>query len=108
LGDDHPDVAMFRSNLAGVLLDLRRTPEALEMAEAAWDRQQRDDIPAKARAETAFVLARALWRADADEPSRARAEALARDALEVYDKDEAEQTHNAQEVRAWLEDPEAR
>jgi tetratricopeptide (TPR) repeat protein len=108
LGNDHPDVAKQRGRLARLLLDLRRPQEALELAEAAWTRGQREDIAPELHAATAFVLARSLWTTRSDRASRTRAEALARDALERYDAIGSSREREADHVRTWLADPGAR
>jgi eukaryotic-like serine/threonine-protein kinase len=103
LPPDHPDLAQSRSNLAAVLIG-RKTQEAVELAEAAWARRQRDDIPEEHRADTAFVLARALWRSSTQEGIRGRAEALALQALGLYEGRESSSTAEVETLRAWLTD----
>jgi tRNA A-37 threonylcarbamoyl transferase component Bud32/tetratricopeptide (TPR) repeat protein len=87
---DHPYIALSRSNLAWLLLAMARPSEALPLAEAAWERRQRADIPARDRAETAMILARALTQTG-DPAARARAldEAAATAAHDLNPADKA-------------------
>ncbi|MEZ4361923.1 MAG: tetratricopeptide repeat protein [Kofleriaceae bacterium] len=59
LGDDHPSVAMCRSNLAGVLKDLGDLPQAkqlLELALASFRKNFGDDHPSVARCRFNFAV----------------------------------------------------
>jgi tetratricopeptide (TPR) repeat protein len=104
LGDDHPDVAMARSSLAASLANLDRFEEALPLAERAWARRQRDDIPVDYQAETSFVLARILWDIDGPSRDRHRARRLAERALRVFREDKATHADEFREVQRWLDD----
>ncbi|MCH9684994.1 MAG: tetratricopeptide repeat protein [Deltaproteobacteria bacterium] len=84
VGSDHPQVAQVRSTLADTLCDLGRASEALPLAELAWQRHRRDDTPEDAEADAASVLARALWTVESPQRDRARARALAEDALQSF------------------------
>ncbi|HWB75052.1 MAG TPA: serine/threonine-protein kinase [Nannocystaceae bacterium] len=94
VGTDHPDAAVVRTELARMLLDLGEHAEARGLVEAAWTRQQRDDVPPARRGATAFVLARSRW-ADGD---RERA-------IELGERALAELTaagEDTKEAREWL------
>jgi tetratricopeptide (TPR) repeat protein/predicted Ser/Thr protein kinase len=102
LGPEHPNVANSRTNLARVLVDRGRFEEAVGLAERAWSRRQQEDIPADERAETAFVLAQALWGASRA-GERARARGLARQALELFEGAGPTFAGNAKRVGAWVD-----
>jgi tetratricopeptide (TPR) repeat protein len=104
LGDDHPHTANTRNNLAITLLGLGRPEEALPLAEQAWARRQREDVPPPARAETAFVLARVCWEAGQSSCDRERARDLASTAVELYREAGAARSAAALDVQQWLGD----
>jgi tetratricopeptide (TPR) repeat protein/predicted Ser/Thr protein kinase len=81
LGDEHPDVAHSRLVLAKILLAGGRANEAAEEAERAHGSFERNDGADRYRAQSAFLLARALAEAGR-EPKRARA--LAAQAQTTY------------------------
>ena len=83
-----------------VLLERGRAAEALDHAQQAWVRQQRDDIRPGLRAGSAFVLARALWSTHSSADDRTRARSLAERALATYGEEDGE---SIREVEAWLE-----
>ena len=90
----HPEIAEAELGLGRSLMldgDREAALPLLESAHAVFDAA---DVPAEAKAEAKFALARALT----DEPEqRQRAERLAKAALEAYDADDRKA-----EVRAWL------
>ncbi|MEM9456171.1 MAG: serine/threonine-protein kinase [Myxococcota bacterium] len=106
LAHDHPSIAFSRAYLAQLLVDQGRASEALPLAEQAWSRHQRDDIPTEQRAHTAFTLARAQWLTHANRAQREQARALAQRALADYEQDTGNHAdHHAEgiaEIRAWL------
>jgi tetratricopeptide (TPR) repeat protein len=109
LGSEHPDVAMSRTSLADLLLDRGEAEEAALLAEQAWNVfGSREDIPPERRASAAFVLARALWAARGDAPTRQRARELAAQAAEDYRGAGASQSDALEEVEAWLAEHRAR
>ena len=98
---------MSRNSLADTLLALGQEDEALHLAELAWARRQQDDIPVEYRAETAFVLARALMASSRSADTQTRAQTLAKQALELYEQagDQAAGKPfdaSIQEVQRWL------
>ncbi|MEM9458849.1 MAG: serine/threonine-protein kinase [Myxococcota bacterium] len=99
LGPEHPYAARSRSNLAEVLLEQGHAEHARRQAEQAWTHQQRDDIPAEHRAQTAFVLARALW---PDHAQRARARTLAERARDGFAAHGQGSKDQRLEVERWL------
>ena len=103
-GTDHTNVARSRTDLAGVLLERGgHDDEARALAEQAWRRHQRDDVPADWQATTAFVLARALWATRGEDPARSeRARGLGEHALRIATASEGIAAENAERVRAWL------
>ncbi len=107
LGPDHPHVAVAKSNLAKVLLELHREAEALPLAESAYARRQRDDTPATFRADTQFVLARALWSVDRPHRDRTRARELAELALRSFRSDQDLHANVIHSIERWLDDPRA-
>jgi tetratricopeptide (TPR) repeat protein len=102
LGPDHPDVATTQTNLAAALLQQGRFAEAVEAAEHAWPRRSAPDMPPQRTADTAFVLAKALWQARHDANSRARARELARRAATGYQQAGPNYAKRAEKVAAWL------
>jgi tetratricopeptide (TPR) repeat protein len=103
LSEEHPDVAQSRNNLALLLVQRERYAEAAELAELAWPRRQADDVPANERADTAFILARALWELGDESDRRKRARALATDAYETMVKAEGECAGTCLEMKDWLD-----
>ncbi|MEM9460900.1 MAG: tetratricopeptide repeat protein [Myxococcota bacterium] len=101
---DRPELARSRTTLADLLLALHREHEARPLAEQAWARRQRDDVPAEQRGETAFVLARVLWALDSPAAERTRAHELAEDALRSYRAAGAAYQRQAVKVEQWLHD----
>jgi tetratricopeptide (TPR) repeat protein/predicted Ser/Thr protein kinase len=104
LGADHEYVAMSRHNLASVLLELGHVQEALPLAERAWARRSEPDVPAVQRAETAFLLARALWQPHASGSERKRARELAEAALRAYGDAQGVDADEPREVERWLDE----
>ena len=102
LGEDHLTVARARTNLADVLLAMGQTEEALEVAEQAWARQRRGEVPAESEGLTAFAIARALWLLREDEASRARAREMGATAVEALTRAGPAYADNAAAARAWL------
>ena len=96
---DHPDIAMTRTGLALVLLKRGHADQGRLLAEQAWSRRQREDIATEEQAETAFVLARALWPRWEQRP---RAWALAQRARDAYAKAGEPHRDALVEVEAWL------
>ena len=103
LDSDHPHTTTARHNLADVLVKLGRTAEALPLAEEAWDRRKRDDIPTEQRAETAFVLARISWSIEGPARDRSRARQLAEEARESFREAGDAFAENARDVQHWLD-----
>ena len=63
LGSDHLSLAMTRHSLAFSLLEAEQDLlRARELAEAAYERHRREDVPPSSRAGGTFLLARVLWR----------------------------------------------
>ncbi|MCB9756212.1 MAG: serine/threonine protein kinase [Myxococcales bacterium] len=84
-GPDDPRLAYPLTGLAEVALDRGRPGEALPLVRRALTIRERGGEAKERRAESQFVLARALWDASEGAPDeRARALALARDAREVW------------------------
>lgn len=104
LGPDHVHVAMSLTSMADILLELRRSSEALALAEQGWSRLEGDGVPPELRAAGAFVCARALWGTDQTGEARARAHALARRAREIAQTLGDDQAEQLAEVEAWLKD----
>ncbi|MEX1364564.1 MAG: tetratricopeptide repeat protein, partial [Nannocystaceae bacterium] len=104
VGSEHPDMARARASLAKLLVLRQRAADALPLAEQAWAQYQRDDAVPEDRAETAFVLARALWEVDGPLRDRARARQLADDALESFREAGRAFDGFAREVQQWLDD----
>ena len=96
---DHPHIADSQSNLATTLLKRGAVEEARHFAEQAWSLRQRADIPAEQRAETAFVLARALW---PNRTQRARARGLAEQARDAFAEQGKGSEDELAEVEEWL------
>jgi hypothetical protein len=105
LGRDHPMIATVTTVLAQTLLERDRASEAVLLAERAWAIRQREDIPATRRADSAFVLARAM-RATGQSPERVRE--LAETAAEIYAEADPPRTDKRDEVLMWLREPPAR
>jgi tetratricopeptide (TPR) repeat protein len=107
LDADHPDLAAARHALAQLLLLRRDRPdEALPLAELAWARRDHDDVPPLLQADTAFILARALWTRGPD--VRQRATTLLERARDAYARAAAEGTpddEHAVELARWLATP---
>ncbi|MEM9458803.1 MAG: tetratricopeptide repeat protein [Myxococcota bacterium] len=101
LGSDHPYVAASRSNLAEVLLELGRADQARPLAENAWHRHRRGDVPIEGRASTAFVLARALW---TDRAQRHRARELAQLARDGFAEHGQGSEDDLAQVEQWLDE----
>jgi tetratricopeptide (TPR) repeat protein/predicted Ser/Thr protein kinase len=102
LGDDHEMVAQARTNLAMVLLELARPEEALALAEQAWSRRSRGDVPPESEGLTAFVIAQATWILHDDEESRARAREMGATAVEALTRAGAAHEKQAASARAWV------
>lgn len=105
LGPDHPHVAIARGGLARVLLMQGRPAQARVVAELAWARLQRSDLPAVERGDAALTLAEAMWEAGEGEDDRRRARALADGAWKAY----AEAGHEDLDARAraWFAERDA-
>lgn len=74
LDDEHRDLARSRKLLATDLLALGKRDEALLLAEAAWTRLEKNDIPKKRQADAAQLLGKILWKSGtAAEKQRGRA-----------------------------------
>jgi len=99
---EHPGLAASRSSLAALLLDRGRAAEALEVAEQAWSRRQRDDIPPNDVLETALVLAKARWQTAEDADGRARAVGLAQRVADAHPSQGQASSTAAADLRAWL------
>ncbi|MEM9456755.1 MAG: tetratricopeptide repeat protein [Myxococcota bacterium] len=97
---EHPALGAARSVLARLLVSSERFEEARPTAEAAWERQQRDDVLADDQAAAAFALARVLWNVKAPHRDRSRARWLAELAA---DRLEANGDPVDPEIRRWLE-----
>jgi eukaryotic-like serine/threonine-protein kinase len=103
LGSQHPEVAVSRVNLARLLLDLGRASEALELAEEAWIWHSGEDVPAAARGESAYVLARALRASHSvSAADRTRAAELGELALTEFVRAGDAHPHRVAEIRKWL------
>ncbi|MEX1362499.1 MAG: tetratricopeptide repeat protein, partial [Nannocystaceae bacterium] len=102
LNPDHAHIAQSRTDLAEVLLELERTAEAVPLAKQAWIRRQHDDVPTEERAQTAFALARALWKAQQPVRNRPRATRLAEDALQSYRISGDAYVDDVDKVQRWL------
>lgn len=73
LGEEHAEAARLRANMVNALLPT--DPDgALSMAEAAWSRLRRDDVPAAWRGQAAFELAASLHAHGSDERAAELAE----------------------------------
>lgn len=101
-GDGHPQVAQAQHNIADLALDDGRVQEALELGEKAWVQRQKEDNPPRERAETAFVVARALWQKSSAPEQRERALELARIAASEYDEAGELHADRLVKVRSWL------
>ncbi|MEM9462518.1 MAG: serine/threonine-protein kinase [Myxococcota bacterium] len=105
LGPEHPEVAHLQHNLALVLYDQGHAESAVKPAEQSWQRRQRDDLPARARADTAFLLAQILGAARPDDPpAQRRAIALAEQSLRTYAQLGPLAQDQTEQVRTWLDD----
>jgi tetratricopeptide (TPR) repeat protein len=104
LGPEHPDVAQSAYNLATVVVQLERDIEALPLAEQAWTRRQRDDIPQRQRADSAFLLARLLWTIEGRARDRPRARQLAKDAVRWYEQGGERDRSKLADAEKWLEE----
>jgi tetratricopeptide (TPR) repeat protein len=104
LGPDHPQVAQARNNLADVLIDLHRPAEALPLAERAWARHRRDDVPATLRGETAFLLASLLWTLPPPARDRPRARELGEEAQRSFQQVEDPPQEAITAIERWLDD----
>lgn len=102
LGQDHTRVASSRCRLARTLLQAGRSSEALELAEQAWVRHQKEDTSARRRAKTAFVLARTLWAIEGPDGDLVRAKTLARGAAAAYEAAGEASADDLHEVQQWL------
>ena len=97
---EHPALGAARSVLARLLVSSERFEEARPTAEAAWERQQRDDVLPDDQAAAAFALARVLWNVETPHRDRSRAQWLAEFAADVL---EANGDPVDPEIRRWLE-----
>jgi tetratricopeptide (TPR) repeat protein len=102
LGPEHPQVVFSRHSLATTLLSRGRAVEALPHAEFAWSHRQGPDVPPVHRAESAFVLARALVAGDGSAEARGRARGLAEQAIEGFEGYGELYRENVDDVRKWL------
>jgi hypothetical protein len=75
----------------------------LELAEQAWARRGGNEVPARLRGESAFLLARILSNAKRPVRDRTRAKALAEDALRSFQVAEDDHRDEVREVEQWLE-----
>lgn len=103
-GEDHPDTASARSKLAAALAARGAAVEVLAQAEQAWVFYEAQSSTAD-RGESAFRLARALWRlrreqAPARGDRKTRALALAQRALP--DLTAAGKPERVAVVRGWI------
>lgn len=79
---------------------VRFAVEALPLAERAWQVRQGDGIPLEHQAETAFVLAHALWETGGDSN---HARTPGRRAAEAYAQAGRAHDDERDEVESWLE-----
>ncbi|MEO8552736.1 MAG: tetratricopeptide repeat protein, partial [Kofleriaceae bacterium] len=98
LGKDHPYVAFAASGIGTSLTELKRPAEAVPYEERALAIRIATHQPAQLTAEARFGLASALV---FDPKSKARAIAEAKTALAEYTA--ADDPHDVEEVRAWLQ-----
>ncbi|HWB75261.1 MAG TPA: tetratricopeptide repeat protein, partial [Nannocystaceae bacterium] len=101
LGDDHRLSYAALSLHSQALLEQGRIDEALPGLETAWKGQDRPDLPARKKVETAFALARALWSVPKE---RARAKALAEQARSLFAEAGPDAADRVRDVDAWLRD----
>ena len=103
VGDDaSPDRFSVRLNLANALVEAGHRDQALEMARRAWDDQEHIETKEADRGFAAFVLARALDLADAED-ERGTPEQLAVAAIGHYERTTPAQTDRVAEIREWLD-----
>ncbi|MEM7157128.1 MAG: serine/threonine-protein kinase [Myxococcota bacterium] len=102
LGLEHPDVAVSCHHLARLLLKQGKAEEALPLAERAWTRRQQTDTPDAVRADTAFLLARAIWESSSGVQARARAMTLAERARAAYGRARGDKDPAVELVEKWI------
>jgi tetratricopeptide (TPR) repeat protein len=100
-GPDHPMVAYALVGLAEVALAQHDPAAALPHAERAAAIRERGEVMPSERAQTRFLLARAL---ESDHGARARARALAEQARDDYAAHRQGNEERLAEVLAWLGD----
>ena len=85
LGPDHPTLAHALHGLGSARLELKQAAAAVPDLEEAYRIRSGDAIDPRLKAESGYMLARALWDANAaGTPGRARAAALARETRKVH------------------------
>jgi tetratricopeptide (TPR) repeat protein len=105
LGPEHPELAFARYRLANLLLETGRPRAGLPLAEAAWARLQRPDVPDMHRVISAYVLAQILVELDED---RARALELGEYAVRELPELGPRWIEDAEAARAWLDEAKSR
>ncbi len=101
LGDDHPDLAYALAGIGAAEVELERPAEAIPALERALALREAAGVEPALIAHTRFLLARALWDADA---GRQRAAALAESAAAAYRDAGPRSTEELRRVSEWLAD----
>lgn len=99
VGDDHPQLIYVANSRANMLLLLERPQEAGPIVEHALALKSAQQADPTLIAETQFILAQALWLADAD---RVRAVQLATQARKSYAAGPDIWAQDLRKVEAWL------
>lgn len=100
-GGTHPQLPRLRASLARVLAATERVDEAIPLAESAWKEHDVDTVAPEERARTAFILARVLWRADADAHEK-RVLELVEDARTSYSAAKPPRTESLEDIERWV------